>query len=176
MESEVRLRQSSTCPLLWTPGPALLTQAHRLPLPVPHRPTSLVWTSTYTRSYPMSSSHMGCPHPCFSLMMAWISNVLDRKRAEEEAGMSRLPPGGPDTGLRGCWALRSGCFRCGMNLPLPTGACSFRDSGNRRTHQTEPIPGLCCKSARICSPDPEDRPAGNRACDSHTDGILWNFH
>ena len=148
------------------------SSAHRLPLPVltSHRPTFLVWTSMYT-SCSVSSSHMGHPHPCFSLMTAWTSNVLGRKRAEEEAGLSRLPPGGPDTGLGGCWALSSGRFQVWDEPATAHWSCSFRDSGNRGTHQTEPIPRLCCKSARICSPDPEDRPAGNRTCDSHTDGV-----
>ena len=33
---------------------------------------------------------------------------------------------------------------------------------------------LCCKSACICSPDPEDRPAGNRGSESHIEIPFWD--
>ena len=44
------------------------------------------------------------PPPPPSLATAWTSHILGRKEA---ASLSYLPPGGPDTGLRGCWALGS---------------------------------------------------------------------
>ena len=44
------------------------------------------------------------PPPLSFLTTAWTSHVLGRKEA---ASLSYLPPGGPDTGVRGCWALGS---------------------------------------------------------------------
>ena len=118
--------------VMGSPGPALLTQAHCLPFLVPKslRFTFLVRTSKYT-SCPMSPSHKGqppYPAPHFSLMMACSSLVLGGKRSKGEAGLSRLFPGGPETGLgrhRRLLGLEVWMLLGVDEPPLPPGACSL---------------------------------------------------
>ena len=69
------------------------------------------WGCPCTQAAPCPLPTWDSPHPCLSLLMAWTLNVRGRKRATEEALLSHLPPRGPHTGLRVCWALRSRHFQ-----------------------------------------------------------------
>ena len=55
------------------------------------------------------------------------------------------------------------------------GRASGRKQSFHKPPKLSPSQALL-QSACICSPDSEDRPAGNRGRESHIDGVLWNFH
>ena len=104
------------------------------------------------------------PWPRFSLMTAFSSLVLGGKRAEGEAGLSQLLPRGPETGLRWhggllgleVWML----LGVGWTTTAPWSLLPLKFR-KQEDPPNWPYPGFCCKSAHICSPDPEDRPVGN---------------
>ena len=118
------------------------------------------------------------PWPRFSLMtpsprLFWVGRGPRGRLVCPNCFLGAQKQDSGDTG--GCWALRSGCFWVWDEPPLPPGACSLSNSGNRRTHQTDPIPGsaasLLTFALRILKTD-----LWEMACESHTDGVLWNFH
>lgn len=82
------------------------------------------------------------PHLCFSLMMAWILHVLGRKRVCPACPLGAQTQSLGASGPRGLNASR-----CSMNFPLTLEPPSPRKQEDPPTN--EPIPMLCCGSARI---------------------------
>ena len=97
----------------WDPQPCLLRPTSCTSwCPSPPALTHIPGVDIHVHKLPHVLFPHGIPlHPCSSLTKAWTSHVLGRKEAEEEVSLSYLPPGDPDAGLRGCWALESRHFQ-----------------------------------------------------------------